>query len=419
MTDLRGTLDRATVRDEGDALAVLGWGLRNYAWILVLSVCALGIAIPLAADRAPETYEAQAQVGPSTALNLDNIDPLPRLGESLFRNGSVANAVRRSFDPPLPPSEEVIPQRVSLITAQDNVVLTVVGRAADPREAAGLATVAAETLRDQLNKYEDPVGLFAIQRDAAPPGNPVPRLGTAPAIGIGVLAGVLVGLGIIGLLLLRRRPVLSVESAQAATGARVLGQVWLGRSSSEARGLPQLCHTILSAGCEELLLVGTRRSASYRQQLTGLLVEVLAGRRDVVPVDELHPERPRARAKGRPSGGAPRLLMTQDATPLQLVGRSGRAVAVLVVPYGIRRASLVRQVEQYLDGGAAGILLVRKARRRLRPSKRQSTTTEAGHRSPSALGTPVNGIASRNGSLPRSPSGGTSGAGGAHQSGSS
>ncbi|HEV2797641.1 MAG TPA: hypothetical protein VGV65_08475 [Nocardioides sp.] len=418
MSDLRGTLDRATVRDEGDALAVLGWGLRHYAWILVLSICALGIAVPLAADRAPETYEAQAQVGPAVELTLDNIDPLPRVAESLFRNGRVASAVRRSFEPPLPASQEVIPQRVSLIAAQDNVVLTVVGRGSDPREAAGLATVAAETLRDQLNRYENSVGLFAVQQGAVPPGTPVPRLGMAPAIGMGVLAGVLVGLGLIGLLLLRRRPVLSVENAEAATGARVLGQVWLGRSSGETRGLPQLCHTILSSGCEELLLVGTRRSASYRHQLTGLLVEVLMGRRDVVPVDDLHPERPRARAKGRSSGAAPRLLVTQDATPPQLVGRSGRSVAVLVVPYGIRRASLVRQVEQYLDGGAAGVLLVRKARRRLRPAKAEPTT-EPEHRAPSALGTPINGIASRNGSSPGSPSGRTSGAGGSHQPGPS
>lgn len=414
-------MGRAARRDEADALTVLGWGLRHYAWILLLSVCALGIAVPLTAQRGPESYEAEAQVGPSAPLNLNNIDPLPRLGESLFRNGSVAEAVRQSFDPPLAPSENVIPDRVSLITSQDNVVLTVVGKASDPNDAAALAKVAAATLRDELNRYEQSVGSFTIQRNAVPPGRPVSRLGLVPAVLVGVLAGVLNGVGIIGLLLLRRRPVLSMDNAEATTGARVLGQVWLGRTSGESRGLPQLCHTILTSDCEELLFVGTRKSASHRRQLTRLLVDVLAGRRDVKPTNELRTDRPRARPKGRVSGGAPRLLVTQDASQSQLVVRSERSLAVLVAPYGVSRASLVRQVAQYLDDGASGILLVRHARRRLRLT-RAKAATEVDAPSARALGTPatpVNGVPGRNGASPRTPSSKTSGAGGDHEPGPS
>lgn len=394
MSDLGSTGDRGGSPDGGDALAVLGWGLRHYWWIIVSSVCALGILVPSLVERTPETYEAQAQVGPVAALNLQSVDPLPRLGESLFRNGSVAEAVRQSFDPPLPRSEDVIPRRVSLITAQDNVVLTVVGHASSARAAAGLANVAAEALADELNNYEGAVGAFAIQRRAVAPGGPVPRMGRASAVGLGGLGGLAVGLGIVGLLLLRRRPVLSVDGAEAATGALVLGLVWLGRTPAEARGLPHLCHTILAFGCEEILLVGTPRTRPHRHELVKLLTEVLAGRRDVTPIDAPSGPRP----KGRVSGGVTHVFVDHDATQSQLVTRSDRSVAVLVVPLGISRASLVRQVQQYLDGGAAGILLVRGARRRLlgRAKIGVPSSKEAG-----PPGTAVNGAASTVNGSPR------------------
>lgn len=399
MSDLGSTGDRGANPDEGDALAVLGWGLRHYSWIILLSVCALGILVPLLVERTPETYEAEAQVGPAGALNLQNIDPLPRLGDSLFNNGSVAEAVRGSFDPPLPRSEEVIPNRVSIITAQDNVVLTVVGTASTPQAAAGLADVAAETLVNELNRYEGAVGAFTIQRRAVPPGGPVPRMGRASAVAVGGLGGLAVGLGIVGLLLVRRRPVLSVEGAQAATGALALGSVWLGRTSDEARGLPQFCHTLLAFGCEELLLVGTPDTRAHRHELVRLLTEVLVGRRDITSVNGLSRDQPGSRPTGRASGEAPRIFVAEDATQSQLVTRSDRSVAVLVVPHGISRASLARQVQEYLDGGAAGILLVRDARRR-RLSRVRTTLPTASK--DGTTGTRVNGAPSTgNGSSPK------------------
>jgi len=366
-----------------DALAVLGWGVRHYAWILLVGVCAFGVLVPYYLQRAPESFEAQAQVGPAEPLNLQNIDPLPRLGDSLFRNGSVAEAVRQSFDPPLPRSEDVIPQRVDLVTAQDNVVLTVVGRGSTPELAAGLANVAAKTLVVELNRYQGAVGSFTIQRRAEPPGRPVARIGEPQAVGIGVLAGLTIALGCIGLLLIRRRPVLSVGSAESATGALVLGRVWLGRSPQEARGLPQLCHTILAFDCEELLLSGTRDTRRVRRELRRLLANVLAGRRDVITSQQADVKRSRPRQPGGRPSGIPELVVITDASQSQLVTRTEQSVAMLVVREGISRASLVRQVEQYLDGGAAGILLVRGARWsprslvRSRRAKPRPSTAEA------------------------------------------
>lgn len=404
MSDLGSTGDRGGSPREGDALAVLGWGLRHYFWIIVLCVCTLGILSPILVERTPATFEAEAQVGPDAALNLQNLDPLPRLGESLFRNGRVAESVRQSYDPPLSPTEEVIPQRVRLVTAQDNVVLTVVGTAPDAEEAAGLANAAAETLADELTRYESAVGAFAVQRSATPPGAPVPRMGRTSAAGLGGLAGLVAGLGIVGLLLVRRRPVLSAEGAEAATGALVLGQVWLGRTSAESRGLPQLCHTIEAFGCEELLLVGSRRTRTRRRELVTLLTEVLSGRRDVTAVNGLPRDRSGPRPKGRVSGGRAPIFLAEDASQAQVVARSDRSVAVLVVPRGISRASLARQVQQHLDGGAAGILLVRDAARRRRLLDRVRPGNRASSKDP-APGGPVGGPATTgNGSGPRTGS---------------
>ena len=412
MDDLGSTGERGRKPDEGDALAVLGWGLRHYVWIIVLSVLTLGIAVPVLVERTPETYEAEAQVGPSAELNLQNIDPLPRLGESLFRNGSVAEAVRQSFDPPLRPSEDVIPRRVRLVTAQDNVVLTVVGTASSAEAAAGLANVAAETLAEQLSVYDESVGSFTIHRRAEPPGRPVTRIGPVAATGFGALGGLAVGLGIVGLLLVRRRPVLTLDGAEAATGALVLGQVWLGRTSADARGLPQLCHTISTFGCEELLLVGRPKTLGARQELARLLSEVLGGRRDVTTINGLTRDHSGTHAPARVSGDGPRIRMAEDASQSQLVNRSDRSVAVLVVPHGVSRASLVRQVQQYLDGGASGILLVRDTRRRrLRRASTVPTPSEpAPPRTPFGSGEASSG----NGSSPRTTPAGSKpkGAGG-------
>lgn len=400
MSDLGHTGAGGAGPDGGDALTVLSWGLRHYWWAIVLSVCALGVAVPLLLDRAPDTYEAEAQVGPAGALNLQSIDPLPRVGQSLFNNGSVAEAVRGSFDPPLPRSEDVIPNRVSLITAQDNLVLTVVGTASTPRTAAGLANVAAETLADELNRYEGSVGLFTVQRRAVPPSRSVQRLGLASSVGVGVAAGLVVGLGIVGLLLVRRRPVLSAESAEAATGAPVLGSVWLGRTPAEARGLPQFCHAISMSACKEMLLAGPSRTKPHRHQLTLLLTQVLAGRREVISDGGLSRDQLGARLKGSPGE---RLLVVEDASQAQLATRTDRSIAVLVVPHGIGRASLVRQVQQYLDeGGTSGLVMVQGAGYRRRLGRRRVTSPVDG---PGTTLTPTNGAPSTgNWSSPRATS---------------
>ena len=366
----------------GDAFAVLGWGLRRYAWLVALFVLSLGIIVPAILDRAPEEYEAQAQVGPIEELNLQNLDPLPRLAESVFNNGSVAESVRESYDPPLPRSQTVIPERVRLVAAQDNVVLTVVGRGPTPESAASIANVAAATMTNELNKYSASVGSFAVQREATPPGEPIPMTGGSLSVGIGVLAGLTAAVGAVGLLLAWRRPVLDVGSAEEGTGAPVLGRVWLGRSSDKARGLPQLCRRILASGTNELLLTGSSRTAKERQLLTSALTSVLAGKRNVIvsgAISEQGAPHPTPEAVR----GLEPLVIIDAPSQAKIATRSETSLTLLVVPEGTARSSLRKQVEQYLDDGAVGVVLVRRPRRSL-PSgwRRRSTKTAKSRTAP-------------------------------------
>ena len=348
-------------RTGGDVFAALGWGLRKYAWLVTLFVLSLGIILPALLNQAPEEYEAQAQVGPIGELTLQNLDPIPRLAESVFNNGSVAESVRESYDPPLPRSETVIPERVSLVAAQDNVVLTVVGRGPTPASAAMHANVAAATLTDQLNKYSAPVGSFAVHRKAVPPGQPVAKIGGPLPVVIGVLAGLTAAVGAVGLLLAWRRPVLDVGSAEEITGAPVMGRVWLGRSSDKARGMPQLCRRILTGDTNELLLTGSPTSVKERQLLTSALVSVLAGRRNVIVSGALSDQRtPRPTPEAAP--GLEPLVIIDTPTQARIATRSETSLTLLVVREGTARSSLRRQAEQYLDDGAVGVVLVRKLR---------------------------------------------------------
>jgi hypothetical protein len=36
-----------------DVTGALGWGIRKYAWLIVLFVVALGVVVPAALNRAP------------------------------------------------------------------------------------------------------------------------------------------------------------------------------------------------------------------------------------------------------------------------------------------------------------------------------------------------------------------------------
>jgi hypothetical protein len=350
------------MKDGGDVFGVLGWGLRKYSLLVVVCMVALGFLVPRVLDRVPDTYEAQAQVGPTEALNLPNLDPLPRLGETVFNNGVVADAVRQSVNPAIPRTQSVVPERVELIAAQDNIVFTIVGRGKTPDAAESVANTAAATFTQELNKYAQSVGSFAIQRLATPPTRPVPKIEGNMSLGIGVLSGLVAGVGAVALLLIWRRPVVDALGAQATAGAPVFGRVKLTPSSDGTRGMPQLSRRVVSGHTEVLLLAGPHSTRRERRILMAEMTNVLGWTRGVVAPKPMRGvnrsfTRPTEDAEGRRN-----FVIVNEPTQIEVATRPERSLTLLVVREGTPHSALRSQVEQYLDDGAAGLILVHGSR---------------------------------------------------------
>jgi hypothetical protein len=323
-------------------------------------VLAAGLLLPQIVDRAPVVYEAEAQVGPNEVLRLDNTDSLPKLGESVFgkENGAVARAVRKSLR--LPDSTEVIPNRVELVAAQDNIVFVVVGRGPDVNSAERTANVAAAQFTDELNKYAEPVGTWAIQDLAAANNEPVARIsGLLAGVG-GVLAGLILAVGAVALLLVARRPVIDTAAAEDATGAPGIAHVTLGHDGTPSRGLPRLCRHILSSGTEVLLLVGPSSTTRARHELAVQLTGALRRSRNAEVAREPDEDtRPVVTPRQEPARQGD-LVILEDPSLVNIANRPERSLTLLVVPEGIGQSSLRQLAEQYLDGGAAGVVLIRR-----------------------------------------------------------
>ena len=352
--------DRPDGSPERDAVSVLGWGLRRYAWFVVLAMIALAVIIPVALKNgSPTRYLAQAEVGPTVKLNLSNLDPLPRVGETVFTNGAVADAVRASYHPALAASESVVPSRVELVAPQDNVVFTVLGRGATPAEAKDVANVAAGTFTEQLNKYGEAVGTFAVQRPASTPAAPIPTVNIPLAVLAGEAGGLVVGIGCIAAFLAWRRPVLDAVTAERIAGAPVYGTVQLDPSSDEAKGLPQLCHRLLRTRAGVIFLVGHKWNRYDRSRLATELRGVLGGPRAVTVLSGGHQSfwglTPDAREEGHESD----LLIVDGPTQTELAVRPDESVTLLVVPEGLSESKLRREAEYLLDPGPSGVVLVR------------------------------------------------------------
>src|SRR4051794_13404815 len=78
-----------------DAIGAFRWGLRHYAVIFVLCLAAGAVFAPYWALHRKPPLDATAFV---IAQRLDmNLSALPRYGEAVFGNGSVASAVAAKF----------------------------------------------------------------------------------------------------------------------------------------------------------------------------------------------------------------------------------------------------------------------------------------------------------------------------------
>ena len=341
-----------------DVTAVLGWGVRKYAWLIALFVIALGIVVPSLLERAPDTYQASAQVGPSRVLRLPNVDILPRMATDVFRSVPDSPEVKQAAGV----TQALGTDRLELVAAQDNVIFTVVARSTSPEVASDVANVAAARFVQEMNVYSQPVGTFSVTRLATEPAEPMPQLGGLMARGIGLAAGLLMGLAAMVLLLMLRRPVIDATTAQqVVSGAPVLGRVTLGRRGTGATGMTQLCHRILSHPTVLLLVVGPSSSRRERHELSGELANWLSRVRRVVYTRSREGvDRYGSASLAAASSSEDQLIVLEDASPVEVATRPERSLTLLVVQEGISAASLREQARQYLDGGTAAVLLLRR-----------------------------------------------------------
>ena len=130
-----------------DAIAALRWGLRRYGVVLLLCMVLGGSLAPAALRWFEAPVEAEALL---IAQRLDmDLVALPRYGEAVFTNGAVEQAIGAKFGD-LGDSEDIIPDRVSLLATQDSIVFQVVGRDPDPQVAADIANTATDAFIQAL-----------------------------------------------------------------------------------------------------------------------------------------------------------------------------------------------------------------------------------------------------------------------------
>lgn len=341
-----------------DVTGALGWGIRRYAWLIVLFVVALGVVVPAALSRAPDQFEARALVGPVKVLRMDNTDVLPRLGASVFEGVPDTDEVRRAAG--LRREEKLAPDELELEEAQDNIVFTVLARHSDPEVAAAIANAAATRFVTELNIYSQPVGSFSVSELATVPTDPLPRLAGPQVWGLGIAAGLLAGLGTVALLVLLSRPVIDAASAREQTGAPVLGRITLGRHDRPVTGMTQLCHRLLSQPTGMVLMVGSANTRRARRELTGELARWLSRVRRVIPLGSREPVDDYGSASLALPGYPDVLCVLDDASPVEVATRPEQSLTLLVIREGISRNELQELAQQYLDSGNGALLLVRR-----------------------------------------------------------
>lgn len=360
----------------GDVLGALAWGLRRYAWVVATAVIVIGVLVPFGLSRSAPVYEAEAILAPNKQLAIPSLDALPRYGEVVFASGAVADSVREAFG--LSTTTPVIPERVELVAEQDNVAFTVIGRSDTPDGAAELANTAAASFQLELNQTSDAVGYYIVLNAAEPPVSAQPRFaGGTLALAIGLLGGLIVGLALVTLLVVVRRPVLDPTAVEGVTSAPVLGRITLPRGGGEVRehdaqGVAGLCRRLLASPSSVILLVSPRSAVSLRHRLTPVLTALLGHSRRVLAgrggdQDLATQWRQGVRRSGHKlrSAGGPgmrkfELALVDGPTADERINRPDSSLMVLVVPEGIGLTALRKAADEYLDGGPTGVVLVRE-----------------------------------------------------------
>lgn len=368
---------------ESDALGILRWGLRRYAWLILGSVILLAAVGPLISILSPTMYDAESLV---IAKQQGNSSPniLPRYGAVLFDQGEVARAVAAKFGDG-DNFDSIVPRRVSLTADQDSIVFRVVGHDRSATTAADIANVAAEAFVGALNAPGPEVGIFEVQSKAVLPAAPTsPLASLTVVVPVSLGAGLALGLAIVTALLIIRRPVIEGSDAQRATGLPLFGTVSLPGTPGndvlpgidDISGLVQVCRNLLALRPHTIVVVNAGADDEDRRRISIPMAAVLGSAR---PVRFVSTPEVRARANTyighyrrpqpfpRNAGGEePTVLTVIDGEhSVDMLGLFGAGTTVLIVPSGISLQDLRSAAAEHLAGERdAGIVLVRDGGRR-------------------------------------------------------
>lgn len=367
--------------DAGENVAARLWlATRRYALVVLTSVVALTAAAVFSAreEDARPRYEATAVVV-ATDLKI-RIEGLPKFAEAVFSGGSVAENAARSlpFDP-----VTLMREKAEMEPFENSVVFELRGLDDDPVTAARIANEVAEAFVDELNKAGPTLGTFAVQDSARPPPEPVDEPSLLVPVALGLIGGAALGLGVVVLLLLVRRPVLLPSDAEAAASAGLVADLVVPR-----RGLPDatmqpppgtaaLARVLFPdrAGLAALVSAGDPAARSRVAVLVSLLlarsgpVQMVTSKADevaravaatgVVVIDEV---------PGREVWSVGPVVIDGPSEYDLPVLHPPNARLVLVVRSGTRQSQVEAAAREFLPGDLTGVVFVRRGRlRRLLP----------------------------------------------------
>ena len=366
-----------------DAASRLWWGMRRYAAIFMVIVPLTTIVAFVAArNSAPlqRTYRTSALVI-ATDRNFSP-DLFARLADAVFTGGTVAERAvsegRLGIDP-----QKLIPTYASLEPVQDNIIIKVIGENRDAELSARIANAAATALVEELNKPGRGVGVFAVQDHARVPVGADTSSSRALPLIVGVLAGFLLGGGIIGVVLTVRRPLLGGAEVAELVGAPLLGTPILpavrgGRpvDISAVKGLSALAKRVMPTRPAVVALAACGGEERYRTLLAQMIASVLADRGAVflIPASDesvagmysiFSPPANLLVSEHIPDGKVWRMAgvvidgPSADRVDLPQVLPS-RAGTVLVVAQGTPLTHVRDAAEQFLPGELEGVIFVRR-----------------------------------------------------------
>jgi capsular polysaccharide biosynthesis protein len=369
-----------------DAASRLWWGLRRFAWIFIV-VLPITTGVSLLAAQGAPTLDKQYKASALVIATERNFSPelFARLADTVFTGGTVAEKAVEEGHLPLDP-QDLIPTYASLEPVQDNIITRVVGLHSDPQLAAAIANSTASALVEELNKSGAGVGKFAVQDQARVPSSPDITTARSVPIAVGLVAGIILGASLIGLIIALRRPLLGSGEAAELVGAPILGTPTLpplraGRpvDPQAVKGLSALAKRLLPTLPGVTALVSCGGDERIRTLFAQLVSTVLADRD---PAFLIRSEDRSVQAMYE-QFSPPRNLVVGDRVPEGQVWRRAavvidgpsagtsdipqalpiKASIVLVVVEGASLNRVRDASEQFLPGELDGIVFVRRSSR--------------------------------------------------------